>query len=250
MDLSGTSGLSPYFHSGMLSICRAINLLHVAFENANEQQARQSIGVWLNELIWREFYHSILYNFPNVRSETFNPKFRSIEWRNSSADLHAWQKGETGFPIVDAGMRQLLKMGWMHNRARMIVASFLSKDLLINWQEGEAWFLKHLIDADIAANNGGWQWIAGVGTDAAPYFRIFNPTLQSMKFDPQGDYIRKWVPELRNVPATFIHEPIKMRSSEQKQYKCQIGIDYPEPIVDRKVSRLRTLEAYKRAKEI
>ena len=142
----------------------------------------------------------------------FYPKKRNIPWRNAPQELAAWQSGQTGYPVVDACMRQLMETGWMHNRGRMIAASFLVKDLLINWQEGEKWFMKHLVDGDPAANNGGWQWTAGVGTDAAPYFRIFNPILQSQKFDPQGGYIRTWVPELADVPEKFIHTPWLMSS--------------------------------------
>jgi deoxyribodipyrimidine photo-lyase len=154
----------------------------------------------------------------------------------------------TGFPVVDAAMRQLVGMSWMHNRARMITASFLTKDLLINWQEGENWFMQHLVDGDIASNNGGWQWSAGVGTDATPYFRIFNPILQGKKFDPAGKYIKKWVPELRNVPSSYIHEPWLMPLDLQEQIGVRIGRDYPQRIVDRAVARERTLNAYNQAK--
>ena len=155
---------------------------------------------------------------------------------------------KTGYPVVDAAMRQLLHTGWMHNRGRMIVASFLVKDLLINWQAGEQFFMQHLVDGDPAANNGGWQWTAGVGTDAAPYFRIFNPILQSKKFDPQGAYIRRWVPELAQVPEKFIHEPWLMPREVQQTSQCQMGQDYPLPIVDHKQARQRTLDAYAQAK--
>jgi len=159
-----------------------------------------------------------------------------IEWANNPVDFEDWKNGRTGYPIVDAGMRQLRETGWMHNRARMIVASFLVKDLLIDWRWGERWFMENLLDGDLAANNGGWQWTAGVGTDAAPYFRIFNPTTQSQKFDPHGDYIRKWVPELAHLSAKDIHAPIDVKG-------------YPKPMIDHKFARQRTLDAYKKAKE-
>ena len=160
-------------------------------------------------------------------------------------DLSAWKTGETGYPVIDAGMRQLAQTGWMHNRARMIEASFLVKNLLVNWQAGEAWFMQHLVDGDPAANNGGWQWSAGTGTDAAPYFRIFNPVMQSMKFDPNGDYIRRYVPELGRVPAEFIHSPWEMPAELQKRNDCLIGKDYPAPIVDHHMARERALLVYK-----
>ena len=233
MDLDGTSSLSPYFRFGMLSLRQAVH------ETRNTQHATDEI--WLNELIWREFYIQILYHFPRVARTSFNPALANIPWRNDPSEFEAWKAGETGVPVVDAGMRQLREIGWMHNRARMIVASFLVKDLLINWRWGEAWFMENLLDGDIAANNGGWQWTAGTGTDAAPYFRIFNPVLQSAKFDPNGDYIRKWVPELRELNAKEIHSP------------WNFGIKvagYPEkPIVDREVVKERTMNAYRISKE-
>jgi deoxyribodipyrimidine photo-lyase len=180
-----------------------------------------------------------------VLSTAFNRNLRNVSWRNEANDLEAWQQGRTGYPVVDAAMRQLLTTGWMHNRARMIVASFLVKDLLINWQEGERWFMRHLVDGDPAANNGGWQWTAGVGTDAAPYFRIFNPVLQSKKFDPDGTYIRKCLPELQAVPGKHIHEPWKMPLELQQKIGVVIGQTYPTPILDRSIVKARTLAAYK-----
>ena len=186
----------------------------------------------------------ILYHFPFVLKTAFRPDLRAIHWRDAPEDLRAWQLGQTGYPVVDAGMRQLKETGWMHNRARMIVASFLVKDLLINWQEGEHWFMTHLLDGDPAANNGGWQWTAGVGTDAAPYFRVFNPLLQGQKFDPQGAYVRRWVPELTQVPERFVHQPWSMPDILQQEMHCRIGLDYPAPIVDHGLARQRVLQTY------
>jgi deoxyribodipyrimidine photo-lyase len=193
----------------------------------------------LNELIWREFYIQILYHFPHVSKMAFNPSLANIPWRNDETEFEAWTQGQTGYPVADAAMRQLRETGWMHNRARMIVASFLVKDLLIDWRWGEAWFMENLLDGDPAANNGGWQWTAGTGTDAAPYFRIFNPVLQSKKFDPHGDYIRKWVPDLAYLSANDIHAP----------WEKSIDVPgYPAPIIDHHMARERTLEAYKLSK--
>lgn len=235
MDLDGTSSLSPYLRFGMLGLRQAVS--------AAKQTSSESRGaeVWLNELIWREFYIQILYHFPQVSKKAFNASLANIPWRNNESELAAWKNGLTGMPIVDAAMRQLKETGWMHNRARMIVASFLVKDLLIDWRWGEAWFMENLLDGDLAANNGGWQWTAGTGTDAAPYFRIFNPVLQSTKFDPHGDYIRNWVPELSGMNAKEIHTP----------WIFDIKISgYPErPIVDRGIVKERTLRAYSISKE-
>ncbi len=244
MEEEGTSRLSPYLRFGMLSANQAVLAALSAMANARTQEAYQSAEIWLNELIWREFYLSILYHYPFVQHDSFKPEFRKIAWRNDPWEFEAWCAGQTGYPIVDAAMRQLNQTGWMHNRGRMIVASFLVKDLLIDWRWGERWFMQQLIDGDPASNNGGWQWTAGTGTDAAPYFRIFNPVLQSQKFDPQGRYIRHWVPELRSVPLEYIHQPWKMPSELQHWIGCEIGKNYPEPIVDHKQAREWTLAAY------
>jgi len=235
MDLDGTSSLSPYLRFGMLGLRQAVSVARQAMGEKRGAGAE----VWLNELIWREFYIQILYHFPYVAKTAFNPSLANIPWRNDEAEFQAWKEGRTGVPIVDAAMRQLKEIGWMHNRARMIVASYLVKDLLIDWRWGEAWFMENLLDGDIAANNGGWQWTAGTGTDAAPYFRVFNPVLQSAKFDPNGDYIRTWVRELRGVDAKNIHAPW------EKGIKVK---GYPErPIIER--NKERTLQAYKLSKE-
>lgn len=238
VDLAGTSCLSPYLRFGMLSARQAINTCLNLLSKPDAEAEYPGPNKWLNELIWREFYYAVLYHFPFVQKQSFRPEMRAIPWLNDAQDFTAWQEGRTGYPIVDAGMRQLLATGWMHNRARMIVASFLCKDLLIDWRWGEKFFMQHLLDGDVAANNGGWQWTAGTGTDAAPYFRIFNPTLQAQKFDPHGEYVRRWVPELRDVPDAFIHEPWKFKTAQALE-------DYPHPIIDHASARQRCLAAYK-----
>jgi deoxyribodipyrimidine photo-lyase len=238
MDVDGTSALSPYLRFGMLGLRQAVSAAQQAIAEAKNEREKRGAGTWFNELIWREFYIQILYHFPYVRKTAFNPAFTNIPWRNNEAEFETWKEGGTGVPIVDAGMRQLKEIGWMHNRARMIVASYLVKDLLIDWRWGEAWFMDNLLDGDLAANNGGWQWTAGTGTNAAPYFRIFNPVLQSRRFDPNGDYIRKWIPELRNLDAKEIHAPW------EKGIRVK---GYPNgPIVAR--DKEATLLAYKLAK--
>jgi deoxyribodipyrimidine photo-lyase len=245
LDLDGTSQLSPYLRMGMISARQAVVAALNAIAAAPSPEARKGAETWFNELIWREFYMSILYHFPHVQRRSFRPQYDAIPWRNDREEFAAWCAGKTGYPVVDAAMRQLLATGWMHNRARMITASFLVKDLLINWQWGEKWFMQHLVDGDPAANNGGWQWTAGTGTDAAPYFRIFNPTMQGVKFDPDGVYIRRWLPELANVPDKYIYEPHLMGTAVQEKSNCIIGRDYPTPIVDHRLARQRTLAAYK-----
>ena len=246
-DVNGTSCLSPYIRFGMLSMRQAVVAAGQAIALAPDPPSRKSAETWLNELIWREFYLSIFYHYPHVRQRSFRPKYAAIIWENDPGVFEAWCRGRTGYPIVDAAMRQLLQSGWMHNRGRMIAASFLVKDLLIDWRWGERWFMQQLIDGDPAQNNGGWQWTAGTGTDAAPYFRIFNPILQSKKFDPQGFYIRRWLPELIAVPDKYIHEPWRMPDEFQERVNFRIGRDYPRPIVDHAAARRRAIAAYKRA---
>ena len=245
MSLQGTSQLSPYFRFGMLSIHKAYHQAMIVQQDTKTDVAREGIQTWIGELIWRDFFNYILYHFPYVKNTAYYENKRNIPWRNAPEDLQRWQNGETGYPLVDACMRQLLGLNWMQNRGRMITASFLVKDLLINWQEGEKWFMKNLVDGDLAANNGGWQWSAGVGTDAAPYFRIFNPVRQSERYDPQGDFIRKWVAELQKVPNKFIHTPWLMPKEIQNQTNCIIEQDYPAPIVDHQFAKERTLNAYR-----
>jgi deoxyribodipyrimidine photo-lyase len=250
MAVNGTSTLSPYLRFGMVSAREAAVLALQAKAKSKESHGREGADTWLSELIWREFYIQILDNFPAVRQQNFYSQYDHIQWRNNQDEFAAWCAGQTGYPIVDAAMRQLNNSGWMHNRARMIVASFLVKDLLIDWRWGEKQFMQKLIDGDPAANNGGWQWAAGTGTDAAPYFRIFNPTSQSQKYDPDGNYIRRWIPELRAVPDKYIHEPWKMPALIQREANCQLGDTYPMPLVDHKAARERTLRAYKNSREL
>ena len=249
-DLDATSGLSPYLRFGMLSPRAAACVAYAALEQAPTADARASAETWLNELVWREFYIAILHHFPHVRAGSFRPEYDRIQWRNDEDEFAAWREGRTGYPMVDAAMRQLLATGWMHNRTRMVAASFLVKDLLIDWRWGEEWFMQQLLDGDPASNNGGWQWTAGTGTDAAPYFRIFNPVSQGVKFDPDGVYVRRWVPELRQVPGEFVHEPWTLPKSEQVRSRCVIGVDYPLPLVDHAFARERTLAAYAQVREI
>ncbi|NNG75851.1 deoxyribodipyrimidine photo-lyase [Acinetobacter sp. ANC 4277] len=235
--LDSTSQLSPYLNLGMISIRQCIQALfrrqhgHFHIEHLGQQ-------TWLDELLWREFYQHILFDFPQVsKHQPFKANTQKIQWRDAPEDLAAWQQGQTGIPIIDAGMRQLLATGWMHNRVRMITAMFLTKNLLIDWRLGEQWFMQHLIDGDLAANNGGWQWCASTGTDSVPYFRIFNPVSQSQKFDANGDYIRQWVPELAHLDAKAIHEPYTKNSN--------LALNYPKPIADLKQTRIRAIEAFK-----
>jgi deoxyribodipyrimidine photo-lyase len=245
MDLDGTSGLSPYLRFGMHSARQVYWAAREAIAISPNPASSQGAETWLNELVWREFYAAILYHFPFVRQVAFRPALRSIPWREDADGFSAWAEGHTGFPVVDAAMRQLNATGWMHNRARMIAASFLTKDLLIDWRQGERYFMQHLLDGDPAANNGGWQWTAGTGTDAAPYFRVFNPVLQGKKFDPDGAYVRRWVPELSAVPDAFIHSPWEMPPDVQSRVGCSIGKDYPAPIVEHAMARERVLAAYR-----
>jgi deoxyribodipyrimidine photo-lyase len=245
----GTSRLSPYLRFGMLSARQAVASARSAIEAAANDQERKGAETWLNELIWREFYVAILHHFPQVRQESFRADLRDVSWANDETAFRAWCEGHTGYPVVDAAMRQLAHSGWMHNRARMIVASFLVKDLLIDWRWGERFFMQHLVDGDPAANNGGWQWTAGTGTDAAPYFRIFNPVLQGRRYDPAGSYVRRWVPELARVPDRYIHTPWEMPYDVQRVAGCIVGQDYPAPIVDHVWARERVLAAFKQAKE-
>ena len=234
----GTSQLSAYLAAGVLSPRQCLHAA-LAANQGEFDSGNAGVVTWVNELLWREFYKHILVGYPRVsRHRAFRPETEAVPWRDAPQELAAWQEGRTGLPIVDAAMRQLLATGWMHNRLRMIVAMFLTKNLLIDWREGERFFMRHLIDGDLAANNGGWQWSASTGTDAAPYFRIFNPISQSQKFDPDGQFIRQWVPELATVNKRDIHDPSALGGLFAPS-------GYPRPIVDLSRSRERALAAFK-----
>ncbi len=237
----GTSLLSPYLALGVISPRQCLQRLLKQHPQALEGGAG---AVWLNELIWRDFYRHLLVAYPKLcRFHPFIPWTDRVRWHQDEKRLQAWQQGRTGYPIVDAAMRQLNATGWMHNRLRMVVASFLVKDLLVDWRAGERYFMSQLIDGDLAANNGGWQWAASTGTDAAPYFRIFNPTTQGERFDAEGAFIRRWLPELNAVPGKQIHTPW-LWADKQRQ-----TLDYPRPIVDHKQARIATLAAYEAARK-
>ncbi|WP_318505236.1 deoxyribodipyrimidine photo-lyase [Photobacterium leiognathi] len=241
--IDGTSCLSPFLAIGALSARQCVYQLLQYFPHALEVNKEDGVFTWLNEIIWREFYGHLLHRYPELsKNHPFQDYTQYVRWQDNPTLLKAWQDGKTGFPIVDAAMRQLRATGWMHNRLRMITASFLTKDLLCDWRAGEQWFMQHLIDGDFASNNGGWQWAASTGTDSQPYFRVFNPTLQGQRFDPKGDFIRTWVKELAKVPDKYIHTPHQWDSSG--------SLDYPLPIVDHKEARLLAIEAFKQAKAV
>jgi deoxyribodipyrimidine photo-lyase len=237
MAAPGTSRLSPHLRLGTLSVRQCL-------QAAQASTPGDGPDTWIGELIWRDFYTQVLFHHPHVLRGAFKPAYDALAWENDATYLAAWQTGTTGYPIVDAAMRQLRQEGWMHNRARMIVASFLTKDLLIDWRKGETFFMQHLLDGDPAANNGGWQWAASTGTDAQPYFRIFNPASQGNKFDPDGAYVRRYLPELANVPNKYIHAPHTMAPADQIRADLRVGRDYPAPIVDHKVRREQALALY------
>jgi deoxyribodipyrimidine photo-lyase len=244
--VEGSSRLSPYLKFGCVSVRRAYWSAEAAA--APTDDARAGADTWISELLWRDFYRHILFHFPHVETGAFKRGYDALKWENDDERFARWRAGRTGFPIVDAGMRQLAATGWMHNRVRMIVASFLTKDLLIDWRRGERHFMQLLVDGDLAANNGGWQWAASTGTDAQPYFRIFNPISQGQKFDPKGDYVRRYVPELRSVPEKWIHAPWETPRDYQKAFRCVIGTDYPAPVVDHARQRVKALELFKQVK--
>lgn len=240
-DLEGVSKLSPYLHFGEISprqIWHAVKSLEI---NTSEKQ--ENIDSYLRQLGWREFAYHLLFYFPNTVNQPLREKYINFPWINNLKQLEFWQKGKTGYPIVDAGMRELWTTGWMHNRVRMIVASFLIKHLLIDWKKGERWFWDTLVDADLANNVLGWQWTAGCGADAAPYFRIFNPTIQAEKFDPEGNYIRQWVPELKNLPLPWLYKPWETPKNILEKTGIELGKTYPNPVVDHSFARERALKA-------
>jgi deoxyribodipyrimidine photo-lyase len=245
-DRDGTSGLSPHLHFGEMSPRR---LLTMVVEQIGDPAAEPA-EPFMREIGWREFAHHLLYHYPQTTDEPLDRRFADMPWREADADrmLEAWQHGKTGIPLVDAGMRQLWHSGWMHNRVRMVVASFLTKNLRLPWQSGAGWFWDTLVDADLASNSLGWQWSAGCGADAAPYFRIFNPVRQGERFDPEGAYVRRWCPELSCLPKQSIHQPWTAPSALLAHAGIQIGRDYPAPIVDLKSSREAALAAYETIK--
>jgi len=244
---TGTSRLSPHLHFGEISPRQVWIAAHGA--TATGDLTDSACDKFLAEIGWREFNHHLLFHFPTLPTVNFKPGFDRFAWREDAEGLKAWQRGLTGYPMVDAGMRQLWATGWMHNRVRMIAASFLIKHLLIHWREGEAWFWDTLLDADLANNAAGWQWTAGTGADASPYFRIFNPFSQGEKFDPKGDYIRRWVPELAGLPNKVIHRPWEATSFELSTAGITLGTTYPRPTVDHASARARALSTYARLKD-
>ncbi len=245
-DLVGTSRLSAHLHFGEISPRQVWHAVKCFAESRSIPAAVWRRSQFLTELGWREFAHHLLFHFPHTPEQPLRSEFARFPWRKNSSWLRAWQRGQTGYPLVDAGMRELWATGWMHNRVRMVVASFLVKNLLLHWQEGARWFWDTLVDADLANNTLGWQWTAGCGADAAPFFRIFNPVSQGEKFDPEGNYVRRWVPELERLPAGWIHQPWQASPAVLAAARVELGRSYPRPIVSLRVSREVALEAYRR----
>jgi deoxyribodipyrimidine photo-lyase len=238
-DHEGTSSLSPYLHWGQIGPRQIAHTL-------TEQYDLRAEGpqIYLKEIYWREFAYNVLYHFPDTSDAPLRSEYADFPWEEDPAAVKAWQRGQTGYPIVDAGMRQLWETGWMHNRVRMIISSLLVKHLLQDWKVGAEWFWDTLVDADLASNSLGWQWSGGCGADAAPYFRVFNPMTQGKKFDPNGDYVRRYVPELKDVPTDYIHEPWEASEMILKSAGVTLGEDYPEPIIEHKKGRERALAAF------
>ncbi|MBE7218903.1 MAG: deoxyribodipyrimidine photo-lyase [Caulobacteraceae bacterium] len=245
-DRDGSSRLSPHLHWGELTSRQVWAAASAAGEAHHWEEAASK---FLAEIVWRDFSHQVLFEHRKLATETFNPRLKALEWRGDPKGLEAWKRGRTGYPIVDAGMRQLWATGWMHNRVRMIVASFLSKDLLIDWREGERWFWDTLVDGDEANNAMNWQWVSGTGPDAQPFFRIFNPVGQSRKFDAKGEYIRAWAPELAKLDAKAIHAPWEADEEVLKAAGVKLGDTYPHPILVHAEARDRALEAYRALRE-
>ena len=242
-ERSSVSRLSPHLKFGEIS--PNFVTWHVVKASRSTQIDKSEAEHFIRELIWREFSYSLLYYFPTITNQNFKTNFTKFPWRRDEKALKLWQEGKTGYPIVDAGMRELWATGYMHNRVRMIVASFLTKNLMLHWIQGARWFWDCLLDADLASNSCSWQWVAGTGADAAPYFRIFNPVTQSQKFDPNGIYIKKFLPELASVPNKYIHDPSNAPEGELLRAGVKLGVQYPLAILDLKETRTRALEAYK-----
>jgi deoxyribodipyrimidine photo-lyase len=245
-DLMGTSRLSPHLHFGEISPRQVWRAVRQLAESKSIPATVWRKWQFLTELGWREFAHHLLFHFPHTPKQPLRPEFARFPWRKNPAWLRAWQRGRTGYPLIDAGIRELWSTGWMHNRVRMVVASFLVKNLLLPWQHGAGWFWDTLVDADLANNTLGWQWTAGCGADAAPFFRVFNPVSQGEKIDPEGSYIRRWVPELARLPAAWIHRPWEAPPATLATAGIELGRSYPRPIVSLGVFREVALEAYQR----
>lgn len=245
LGVEGTSRMAPHLRWGTVSVRACVRAAQQAQEQADDTNAAKGSTSWIGELTWRDFYQQVLYHYPKVLERPFKQLFVDFPFDNDEERFAAWCAGRTGYPIIDAAMRQLNGEAFMHNRARMIVASFLVKDLLIDYRWGERYFMQQLACGDLAANNAGWQWIAGCGNDAQPFFRVFNPVSQGQKFDPRGIYVRRYVPELAKVPDSFIHEPWKMSALLQEQSGVQIGSDYPAPIIDHAVQRDEVLQRFR-----
>jgi deoxyribodipyrimidine photo-lyase len=238
-SLDGTSRLSPYLAAGVLSPGQALRAA-LSINHGELDSGKLGVRTWITELLWREFYQHLLAATPSLsRHQPMREETRRVAWREAPDELHAWQQGQTGIPIIDAAMRQLLATGWMHNRLRMLTAMFLAKNLLIDWRRGEAWFMRHLVDGDLAANNGGWQWSASTGADSVPYFRVFNPLTQSQKFDPDGIFLARWLPELASLPGPARHEPTEAQRR---------AAGYPDAIVDLGQTRRRAIDAFRHVK--
>jgi deoxyribodipyrimidine photo-lyase len=239
-DARGTSGLSPYLRWGCVSAAEC--------EARAARRGGAGADAWIRQLAWRDFYAHVLLAHPGNARLEYQAKYRGLRWEHDADAFDAWREGRTGYPLVDAGMRQLARTGWMHNRARLVVGSFLTKDLHLDWRRGERHFASLLLDGEPAQNNGNWQWVSSVGVDPAPYFRrMFNPVRQQQKFDPDGVYVRRWVPELGDVPVDRLAEPWRMTGAQQRDAGCVIGRDYPPPIVDHAEERKRAIERYRAA---
>lgn len=252
LAVDGTSRLSQDLRFGLLSSLEVLEAIAGPQQTGVKDPVVQVNGAdsttFIAEMCWRDFYAHVLFAEPRVAREAWRRDNDGIRWLHDADGLAAWKEGRTGYPIVDAAMRQLMATGWMHNRTRMVAASFLVKHLLIDWREGEAHFMRHLVDGDPASNNGGWQWAASTGADAQPYFRIFNPVVQGQRYDPEGDYVRRWLPELAAAPVKDVHAPWTMPRMAQQAVACRIGKDYPEPIVDHAFARQRALAAFTAAR--